>query len=152
MNKKEYKKQIIAACHQALETSMQTTHGTMHQRITDATESDEEGWSDMYESKDEEMIEDSRQLEPHLDFLSRALVTLEGLNPEFLHKEVGQGAVVITDSLRFLIASSAQKFKVDGKDFYGISIAAPIYAVMEGKKTGDSFSFNGKKYKIEDIF
>ncbi len=152
MDKIAYKKQIIAACRSAVESSMQVAHQTMHQRISDATESDEEGWGDKYESKDEEMIEDSRQMEPHVDFLSRELVTLDGLNPETIHEEIGQGSVVVTNALQFLVAVSARKFAVEGKDFVGISLAAPIYAAMQGKKAGDTFTFNGKKYQIKDVF
>ncbi len=152
MDKIEHKKKILAACRQALEAATQLTQQTINQRVTDATESDEEGWSDKYESKDEEMIEDSRQLEPHLDFLNSELTTLDGLNTEILHEEIGQGSVVITDSLRFLIAVSARQFLVDGKEFVGISVKAPIYAVMQGKKAGEGFSFNNKEYKVQEVF
>ena len=146
MDKIAYKKKIIAACRQAVEASAMTTHQTMTQRVADATDSEETGYGDKYESKDEEMIDDSRRLEPHLDFLRREMVTLDGLNPETEHAEIDQGAVVITDSLRFLVAVSAQ-FEVNGEPFVGISIAAPIFQAMQGKQAGDTFGFNGNDFK-----
>ncbi|MDJ1499066.1 hypothetical protein [Xanthocytophaga agilis] len=147
----EYKKQIIQSCRKALEASEQVAQQTIDQRITDATESDEEGWSDKYESKDEEMIEDSRQLEPHMDFLRQELVQLDSINEVGINAEVGKGAVVITDSIHFFIGVSIP-FKVNGEDFMAISTNAPIYSVMKGKKEGDTFSFNGKNYKIKQLF
>jgi len=151
MDKSAYKKEIINACRMAIETSTQLVQDTMSQRITDATESEEVGWGDKYESKDEEMIDDSRQLEPHLDFLHRELITLDGINPDTEHEEVGQGAVVITDTMRCLIAVSAQ-FKVNDEDFVGISVQAPIYSAMQGKKAGDSFGFNNNTFTIKEVF
>ena len=145
------KKQIIEACRQAVEESAQRTQQTMGNLITDSTESNEETGSDKYESKDEEMIEDSRIMEPHLEFLQRELLVLEAINPETQNAEVGVGAVVITDSLRFLVAVSAQ-FKVGNEDFVGISAAAPIFEEMQGRKAGEKFGFNGKDYKITEVF
>lgn len=145
------KKQIIEACRQAVEASTQRTQQTMGNLITDSTESNEETGSDKYESKDEEMIEDSRIMEPHLEFLQRELVVLDAVNPETQNEEVGVGAVVITGSLRFLVAVSAQ-FNVGNEDFVGISAAAPIFEEMRGKKAGDKFSFNGNDYTITEVF
>ena len=145
------KKQIIEACRQAVEESTQRTQQTMGNLITDSTESNEETGSDKYESKDEEMIEDSRIMEPHLEFLQRELVVLDAVNPETQNEEVGVGAVVITGSLRFLVAVSAQ-FNVGNEDFVGISAAAPIFEAMRGKKAGDKFSFNGNDYTITEVF
>lgn len=151
MNSVAYKKQIIEACRKALETSAQVAQQTIGQRISDATESDEEGWSDKYESKDEEMIEDNRQLEPHLDYLNQALINIDNINETAVQNEVSKGTIVITDSIRFFVGVSAQ-FKVNQDDFIGISTEAPIFAVMKGKKEGETFSFNNKTYNIRQIF
>lgn len=65
---------------------------------------------------------------------------------------VEYGAVVITGTYRFFVGIANHSFHVDGKEFVGLAIDAPIYAFMRGKKAGESFSFNHKKYVIEEIY
>ncbi len=39
----------------------------------------------------------------------------------------------------------------DGNEIKGISTQAPIYAELEGKRSGDSISFNGRELVIEEV-
>ena len=51
----------------------------------------------------------------------------------------------------FVIAVSTGKFVCDGKEIMGISTQAPIYAELEGKRAGDTISFNGRQLVIDDV-
>jgi hypothetical protein len=69
-----------------------------------------------------------------------------------LLEEVTLGAIVETDKMTFFPSVSLEQFKVGENELFGISREAPIYAEMQGKKKGDSFSMKGQTYKIIDVF
>lgn len=64
---------------------------------------------------------------------------------------VQPGAVVSVNGRCMVVAVSKPPFKVDGRDFIGISTSAPIYSSLQGKKSGDSFEFNNQKFTIEAV-
>lgn len=65
--------------------------------------------------------------------------------------EVDLGAVVKVNENYLIVAAAEPKFKFDGDVFMGISVSAPIYAQLRGKKAGDEFVFNGKSFKIKEV-
>lgn len=77
---------------------------------------------------------------------------LERIDPKELKYRVEFGAIVISDTSRFIIAISAGKIELDGTLYYAISPAVPLYKAMSGLKSGDSFEFNGKRQTIKDLF
>jgi hypothetical protein len=80
------------------------------------------------------------------------LNVLEKINCDELKEKVEFGAIVISNVSRFVIAISSGKIELDGKIYYAISPAVPLYKAMEGLKTGESFEFNGKKQTIEELY
>ncbi len=64
---------------------------------------------------------------------------------------VKPGAVVSVNGRCMIVAVSKPHFKIDDRDFIGISTQAPIYKSLEGKKAGDSFEFNNMKFAIEAV-
>lgn len=64
---------------------------------------------------------------------------------------VGPGAVVSVNGRCMIVAVSKPAFNVDGRDFIGISVQAPIYSSLKGKKAGDEFTFNNMKFEIEAV-
>lgn len=77
---------------------------------------------------------------------------LERIDPKELKDRVEFGAIVISDTSRFIIAISAGKVELDGDLYYAISPAVPLYKAMSGLKSGESFEFNGKRQTIKDLF
>jgi len=80
------------------------------------------------------------------------LKVLERIDCADLKKKVEFGAIIISDISRFIIAISSGKIEVDGKTYFAISPAVPLYKAMEGLKVGDSFVFNGKQQTIKELF
>lgn len=64
---------------------------------------------------------------------------------------VRPGAIVSVNGRCMIVAVPKPKFTIDGRDFIGISVDAPIYTELEGKKAGDGFTFNGRKFTIEAV-
>lgn len=66
--------------------------------------------------------------------------------------EIVLGAVVKINGKYFVVAVAEPKFEFEGKEFMGISVSAPIYNQLRGKKAGNEFIFNKKKFKIEEVY
>lgn len=64
---------------------------------------------------------------------------------------VGPGAVVSVNGRCMIVAVSKSQFNIGDRDFIGISVQAPIYASLKGKKAGDEFTFNNSKFTIEAV-
>jgi transcription elongation GreA/GreB family factor len=69
---------------------------------------------------------------------------------EPLHDVVTFGSIVTTDKKISFV--SVENFQVDEMKLLGLSIDAPMYQAMEGKKDGESFSFQRNEYLIKDIY
>lgn len=61
------------------------------------------------------------------------------------------GSVVSINGRCMIVAIAKPKFSMDGRDYIGISTKAPIYRELKGKRAGDQFIFNGRKFKIESV-
>ncbi len=108
------------------------------------------------EESDDDYI-NSKRLE--LEMLSKRLMDardelkrLQRMRIEEEFREVGPGAVVMTDEGNFFVAVGLGVIHAQGGAFMGISALAPIYLAMAGKKSGEKFSFREKHYQIRDIF
>lgn len=66
--------------------------------------------------------------------------------------EIELGAVAKVNGKYFVIAVAEPKFEFEGKEFMGISVSAPIYNQLRGKKAGEEFVFNKMNFKIEEVF
>ena len=87
-----------------------------------------------------------------LEFVQKELTILNAIDFTEETNSIEAGAIVVTDKLTFFIAISCEKLEIEGQEFFGISINAPIYANMVGLQKGSSFEFNEKKYVIEDVY
>lgn len=78
------------------------------------------------------------------------LETIESLDFE-QKTSVEPGAIVSVNGRCMIIGISKPQFEIEGRKFIGISTDAPIYDSLKGKKTGDEFIFNQRKFTIEAI-
>ena len=106
-------------------------------------ESDEQAQAEIA-SNLSEALDDT--VHDHSDKLSK-LKTID-FGPKM---KVEEGAIVKFGGRHFVISVSTGKFSCDGNELMGISTQAPVYAAIEDKRTGDSFTFNGRKLNIEDV-
>ena len=95
-------------------------------------------------------------MEKQAEQLQEAIRTRDLLEKVKLPEEAGNGTVrpgnaVETTQGNFYIAISAGQLKTNGQTYFAISAATPIGSKLVGLKQGDSFSFNGKDYKVNKI-
>lgn len=65
--------------------------------------------------------------------------------------EATVGALVTTDMFNFFLGVATVPFLYDHKQIVGVSVSAPIFVNIKGKKVGDSFTFSGNQYNIHAI-
>jgi len=87
-----------------------------------------------------------------ISYAQKEIIILNRVFDEPKKNQVDFGAIVETDQLNFLIAANFSKLTVEDKTYLGISVEAPIYKVMIGKKEGESFSFKDRTYHIQHIY
>jgi transcription elongation GreA/GreB family factor len=90
----------------------------------------------------------SRQLTENLKELS----TLQSVDVNNIHTEIGAGSFVQCAGISFFIAAGLGKHAVDEKPILFLSPNAPLAKILLHKKAGDSFIFNSANTVIEDVF
>lgn len=81
----------------------------------------------------------------------RMLADLEKINPGITTSVVVPGSLVRTSQGTFFLAISAGKLTLDGADYFAVSVASPIGALLLGKKVGDVVMFNKMGYEVVEI-
>ena len=76
---------------------------------------------------------------------------LARINVDKTYESVQPGSLVITNRGAFFISISAGKLTLEGADYFAISPASPIGAVLTGKKSGDTVVFNKLSYQIVKV-
>ena len=152
MEKRTSKTQILAAGVKAQESIVNDFRSRIEElKATGqqyASEQHDSGAQSMTEGTEEQaalMSEQLAMVEEELDKLIR-IQTAED------HDNVHLGSVVVTEQQSFFVSVSIERFKCEGKEYFGVSTKAPIYKAMEGKKKGESFVVNGRSFKILDLY
>ena len=68
-----------------------------------------------------------------------------------LKEEAMVGALVTTDMFNFFLGVATVPFLYEHKQIVGVSVSAPIFVNIIGKKVGDTFTFSGHLYTIHSI-
>ena len=68
-----------------------------------------------------------------------------------LKEEATVGALVTTDMFNFFLGVATVPFLYEHKQIVGVSVSAPIFVNIIGKKVGDTFTFSGHLYTIHSI-
>lgn len=151
MSDQESKKEIFEACRLNLLASIHVLEEEMKMLRESAASDQDNGMSDRMESTDEEMMNDRQDREKYRNSLYEELSLLDSLNNSEVMHTVEPGAIVITSNRNLLVAI-ARTFRSGDREFTGISAAAPIYSFLEGKKAGDTYTFNDQKYTITEVY
>ncbi len=94
------------------------------------------------------------ELEKSRVLLNKTLNTKNELLQINLHKKndkVTLGSLVATTSGSYFIAIGIGKIEVENKIVYSISLSSPIGKLLNNKKVGDKFKFQGKEVSISEI-
>lgn len=73
---------------------------------------------------------------------------LDSINIELQPLKIQNGSLVFTDHGNFFLAISVGLVVIEDKSFAVVSAQSPIGSRLIGLKSGDSFSFGNKTYKV----
>ena len=94
------------------------------------------------------------ELEKSRVLLNKTLNTKNELSQINLHKKndrVTLGSLVVATNGNYFIAIGIGKIEVANETIYSISLASPIGKLLNNKKVGDKFEFQGREISITDI-
>ncbi len=150
MNKIELKKRLLEVCI----ARQQKTAAELQQEVDETLRlSNEYGApKDRYDPYRTKLMNQNNLFAQQLKQANALLVTLQKIPLDREIRSVEFGAIVITDKQKIFVSVSLGKVELDGEAFYAISPQVPIFAAMRGKKAGESFTFNGRKTQILDVF
>jgi len=86
-----------------------------------------------------------------LNEANKLLVALNRIGTTGVSINAEPGSVIVTNNGNFYLAISAGVLTLNGKTYFAVSPASPVGNLLNGKKAGDEFVLNGKRYKIEAV-
>ena len=149
----EFKQRVLDAAREKQQSVIDAFRG----RINDLKESAMEDRDGQYDSDE---LASSATTKDLLDKvageLNYAVEEMNELNRMKVgnepHKSVAIGSVVETDRATFFPSVSVERFAVDGRDILGLSVKAPLFLAMRGKKSGEQFTYRDTVYTIKDVY
>jgi transcription elongation GreA/GreB family factor len=82
----------------------------------------------------------------------RELALLHEVKADVAYATATMGACIKCADLTFFIAAGLGKQTIDGKPIIFLSPQAPLAKLLQNKKAGESFVFNGKETVIERVY
>lgn len=118
----------------------------------DAQEETKSSAGDKYETGRAMMHLEMEKLSSQLNEFLNARLILNQIDPTKNYPIIQLGSVVVTSGQNYFISVSAGALEVDKKQFYCISAASPIGALLIGKRKDDRFNFRNQQITILDTF
>lgn len=142
---------VYQLCLDFIKQRIQTAETALAQAREASNDDTKSSAGDKYETSREMMQQDIDRNKRLLMDAQENLKTLEAIGQATATDTVSGGSLVYTNEGIFYISISAGQLHTDGKTLFAISAASPIGKLMLGKKKGDDFSFNGKKYLLNEV-
>lgn len=95
-------------------------------------------------------IQFEHDLEKRIAIHLEAIQQLEEITFESCDS-VTPGSIVKVGEKKLVIATPKRPFLYEGENYEAISVSAPIYRLMHGKRAGDTYEFHGESHQIEDV-
>jgi len=76
---------------------------------------------------------------------------LQKINPDLSPVEIVRGSLVTTNHGFLFVSIAGGKALIAGEVVIALSIQSPLGKLLLGRKAGESFTFNDRKYHIEKI-
>ena len=147
----EIKSSLYQLCLNFINERIETAEFALKQAREASNDDTKSSAGDKYETSREMMQQDidrnKRLLIDAEDNLRLLLATKDAPFSETARN----GSLIYTNQANFYLSISAGQLHVDQDTYFAISAVSPIGKLLLGKKGGDMFDFNGKKYSIKDV-
>ena len=135
-------------CKEYVHSKMERIHLEMD-KIKDALQSETKSTAgDKHETGRAMLQLEREKLGKQLSEVEKMQKAFEQISMHPGSGKIRLGSLVTTDKAIYFIAVSAGRVRLEGKEVYCISVAAPIGRLLLGKSAGHSIAFNGKIQKV----
>lgn len=145
------KEHLYQLCLSFIEQRIQTAETALTQAREASNDDTKSSAGDKYETSREMMQQDIDRNKRLLIDAEENRKVLEAIGQAIPTDSIRGGSLVHTNQGIFYISISAGQLQSEGKTVFAISAVSPIGKLMLGKKSKDSFDFNGKKYTIQEV-
>jgi len=76
---------------------------------------------------------------------------LSQINPEILHRQVGQGSLIHTSLGWYFLSVGLGQISVEETIVFALNPQAPLGKQLMGKRVGEELVFNGNKFEILEV-
>ena len=150
--KLELKQKLLAECLRMQNTVVDTARQAMTEAHESALEYDEAAEDNMVDSYREEMQSKRDMFARQLEHAMEDLALLHKVPADREQDSALFGSVIITDQQKLIVCISLGQVKLNNDTFIAISVAAPLFKVLNGLKAGQSFPFRDKQVKILEVY
>lgn len=147
-----FKNKLKGFCQQSIEDRINAVKEAMKNAQDAANSEEKSSAGDKYETG---RAMGHLQKDMHAGQLAGYLKEQAGLHAVhtgIIYDHVTAGTFVQTATFNFFIAAGLGKHTIDGQTVFFISPHAPLAALLQNKKQGNSFSFNKQELIIVDLF
>ena len=146
------KQLLLLLCKDFIEERIRNCQSAIDAANNSINEETKSSAGDKYETSREMM---TQEIKNNSTQLAEAIKQKQMLSQISIDKKLDTaqvGSLVITNYEKFFIAISAGSLKLNKETYLAISPSSPLGKNLIDKKNGDSVSFNGKDYLVENIF
>ena len=147
----DLRKKLHDACLNYVRKSMDAAELGIKEAQKASNEDTKSSAGDKYETGRAMMQQETDRNLTQLNEANKLMVALNRISANGTSIKAEIGSVITTNNGNFYLAISAGSFSVDGKNYFAVSPASPIGALLIGKAAGDNFNLNGKLYSIEAV-
>ena len=147
----EFKQTLHSHCQSLLEQRIAALNAEIASTQEAQANETKSSAGDKYETGREMMQREKAKNMAQLNEATKLLQTFNRLTPTKVSESIASGTLVKTNKGQFYIAVPIGKVQLDSEDWFVLSSVSPIGKALMGLKTGESLSFNGREYSIEEI-
>ncbi|WP_421938951.1 3-oxoacyl-ACP synthase [Pedobacter sp.] len=151
MSTKTIKSQLFQLCLNFIQKRIENIEYSLQQARQASNDDTKSSAGDKYETTREMMQQEMDRNSKLLYEAGQQKIALQQVENVEAVPVSKNGSLVITSEGNFYISISAGELLLDGQKYFAISQAAPIGKMLIGKQVNDTFTFNGKGFKIEAI-
>jgi len=145
------KSALYCRCQQYVQERIRTATDAMQSAQESANSESKSSAGDKYETgRAMAQLERDRHAQLLAD-AKRMLADLEKTASGATTSIAVPGSLVRTSRGTFYLSISAGKLTLDGADYFAVSVASPIGALLMGKRVGETVTFNKAGYEVVEI-